>query len=79
MILDDMKRNKEIKKWEPQFTLRLDVEGIHIANYIADFLVTTIHGAQEIHETKGYFTPIGKLKWKLAKVLYKEYKFVLIR
>ena len=79
MILDDMKRTGEIKNWSPQFTLKLDVNGKHIANYIADFLVTKKGGALEIHETKGYFTDLAKLKWRLSQALYPQYKFVLIK
>lgn len=78
MILDDMVKNKEIRGWEPQFTLKLDVNGKHICNYIADFLVDGLVG-YEIHETKGYFTDTAKIKWRLAQALYKEYKFVLIK
>jgi len=81
MILDDMKNNSEIMDWKPQVTLKLDVNGKHICNYVADFYVLkagVIKG--EIHETKGYFTPIGKLKWRLAQALYGDkYKFVLIK
>jgi len=76
ILLDDMKKHKEIKSWTPQYTLRLDINGHHICNYIADFLVNN----NEIHECKGFFTPIGKIKWKLAQALFsKKYKFVLIK
>ena|SRR3990167_5160828 len=78
MILDDMVKTGEIKKWTRQKTLRLDVNGKHICNYIADFMVMK-NGHAEIHETKGFFTPISKLKWRLAIALYPEYKFVLIK
>lgn len=86
MILDDMKRTKEIDSWKGQFTLKLDVNGKHICNYIADFKVVrsiqTDNGGffqEEIHEVKGFFTPISKLKWRLAQALYPQYKFVLIK
>jgi hypothetical protein len=80
MILDDMKNNSEIMDWQPQYVLRLDVNGKHICNYIADFVVVKAgQDNAEIHETKGYFTPISKLKWRLAQALYPDYKFVLIR
>jgi hypothetical protein len=79
MILDDMVKHLEIQGWEPQFTLKLDVNGKHICNYIADFRVWSKTGSCEIHETKGYFTDLAKLKWRLAIALYPEYKFVLIK
>jgi len=85
MILDDMVKCKEINDWSPQYTLKLDVNGKHICNYIADFMVRKIDVSNlakfiiEIHETKGYFTNLAKLKWRLAQALYPEYKFVLIK
>lgn len=78
MILEDMKKHEEIHNWTPQVTLRLDVNDKHICNYIADFLVEKgLH--LEIHECKGFFTPIGKLKYRLAQALYPQYKFKLIK
>lgn len=79
IILDDMLKNKEIDSWTPQFKLRLDINGKHICNYVADFLVKRGRFL-EIHETKGYFSPISKIKWKLAIALYSDkYQFKLIR
>ena len=80
IILDDMVKHKEITSWTPQVTLKLDVNVKHICNYIADFLVTKNKKYKEIREVKGFFTPISKLKWRLAQALYsKDYKFVLIK
>ena len=79
MILDDMKKCKEIKSWEPQFTLRLEVNGKLICKYIADFWVVLPNGDIQITETKGFFSPYSKLKWKLAIALYPNYKFKLIK
>ncbi len=79
MILDDMVKHKEIDSWEPQFTLKLDVNGKHICNYIADFKVIKNKKYIEIRETKGYFTDTAKIKWRLAQALYPKYKFILIK
>lgn len=85
MILDDMVRTGEIQGWESQFKLKLEVNGKKICSYIADFLVVKVDLSNldsitnEIHEVKGYFTPIGKLKWRLAQALYPQYRFVLIQ
>ena len=79
MILDDMVKTGEIDSWTPQFTLKLDVNGKHICNYIADFKVIKNKKYIEIRETKGYFTDTAKIKWRLAQVLYPEYKFILIK
>jgi len=80
MILDDMLRKGEINSWSGQFKLRLDVNGKHICNYLADFLILSKNGQEEVHETKGYFTAVGKIKWKLAQAIYGDkYRFVLIQ
>jgi hypothetical protein len=79
MALDDMKNMGEIKDWTPQYRLKLEVNGQHITNYIADFLVEKTTGQIEIHETKGYFTDSAKIKWRLAQALYPDYKFILIK
>ena len=80
IILNDMIRKKEIISYQMQFPMHLEVNGEKITKYIADFLITKPDGSQEIHETKGYFTKDGKIKWKLAQALYKDkYKFILIQ
>lgn len=80
IALDDMVKLGEIQSWEPQFKLKLDVNGEHITNYIADFIVTTNTGLLEIHEVKGFWTPVATFKWRLAQALYRnEYKFVAIQ
>ena len=79
MILDDMIKTGEIEGWQPQYSLSLNVNEKHICNYIADFLVLKKELVYEIHETKGYFTDTAKIKWRLAQVLYPEYKFILIK
>lgn len=78
--LDLLKRAKEIKEWEGQFRLPLNVNGYHIGNYIVDFLVTMPDGTQEIHEVKGFETDLWRMKWKLTEALYSDkYKMVVIK
>ena len=77
--LDMLVKCKEIQSYETQKTFRLDVNNIHIANYIADFLVVGKHGRLEIHETKGKALSPFTMKWRLMKALYPEYHYELIK
>lgn len=77
--LDLLKKAKQIKDWEGQYRIKLDVNGYHICNYIVDFKVTMPDGSIELHEVKGFRTSTWELKWKLTEALFgKEYKLVVI-
>lgn len=77
--LDWRIKAKEIKEWIPQFKISLDINGCHIANYFIDFKVILKDGTEEYHEVKGFETEIWKMKWKLSKAIYSDWKFVLIK
>ncbi len=77
--LDLMIKAKEVKKWERQHKISIDIDGIHICNYFIDFKVWFTDGRVEYHEVKGYETEVWKLKWKLSKALYPDNNFVLIK
>lgn len=79
MELDWLKKAGEIKEIIPQYKISLDVNGVHIANYFMDFKVIKSDETIEMHEVKGLEMPLWKMKWKLAKALYPEYEFVLIK
>ncbi len=69
----------DIKEVIPQFKLSLDVNDLHICNYIVDFLVINKDGSKELHEFKGFETTLWKIKWRLTEALYgKKYKMVVI-
>ena len=70
--------NSKILSIERQVPFPIEVNGVHICTYKADYVVTPLTGKKEIHEVKGFETPVFKLKWKLMKVLYPEYKFIII-
>lgn len=74
MELDMMKKGKAIKDWKPQHRLSLDVNGVHIANYYVDFMITHNDGSIEYLEIKSYITktPVWRLKWKLSQALYDD-------
>lgn len=77
--LDLMKRHGSVTNWERQVKLPLAVEGVHICNYIIDFVVTYDNGKVEHQEVKGMETPTWKLKFKLAKALYPDINFRVIK
>lgn len=69
--LDLMVKAGEIKSWEKQKRLSLDVNGVHIANYYIDFVVYHNDGTVEYLEIKSPITqtPVWRIKWKLAQAL----------
>lgn len=77
----DMRLNGgDIKGYQKQFKLSLDVNGEHICNYYVDFLVENTDGSVDAVEVKGYETDVWKIKWKLAMALHGDkYNFVLIK
>ena len=74
MELDLMKKGKVIKDWKAQHKLSLDVNGVHIANYFCDFMVTHLDGHIEYLEIKSYITktPVWRIKWKLSQAIYDD-------
>lgn len=71
---------KEIKDYAIQVRFPLDVNGLHIADYIMDFVITHLDESIELVETKGYPTKEWRIKWKLLHALYGNiYKITLIK
>ena len=68
----------EIVDFEMQVVYHLDVNGIHICDYRADFVVKYPDGHGEVEDTKGVETPEFKLKKKLMLAIY-GIKIVIIR
>ena len=78
--LDLRKKAGEIKEIDPQFRLRLDVNGFHICDYLVDFRVVMADGSEELHEVKGWETMLWQYKWRLTEALYGDkYKLVVIK
>lgn len=68
--LELLKYAGEIKDFEEQKVIRLEVNGYWICDYKIDFVVHHLDGITEYIETKGYATDTWKLKWKLFTALY---------
>ena len=67
-----LKKAKHIKDYEPQVKLPLNINGYNIGSYTADFIVHHLDGSKEIVETKGYATPVFRLRWKIVEALYQD-------
>ena len=60
----------DIKDWERQKKICLDVNKHHITNYYVDFEVFHNDGVIEYVEIKGFETPEWRLKWRLFEAIY---------
>lgn len=68
--LELLKKAGEIKDFQEQVKIPIEVNGYHICNYFIDFVIHHNDGSTEYLETKGFSTPVWKLKWKLFEALY---------
>jgi len=68
--LDIRKMAGDIKDWERQIKISLDINGVHLCNYYVDFLIHHNDGTKEYVEIKGFETPIWRLKWKIFEAYY---------
>ena len=65
-----MKRRGEISGLSRQHPFKLDVNGVHIATYYADFVYTDKNGKQHVEDPKGVRTPIFLMKARLMKAIF---------
>lgn len=70
--LDLRKKAGDIKDWERQVRISLDVNGYHICNYYIDFKIIHNDGSIELVEVKGFRTEVWRLKWKLFEAIYSK-------
>jgi hypothetical protein len=55
----------------PQKRFRLDVNGVHVCDYLADFVYFDIERNREVVEdTKGFMTEVARLKLKLVAAVH---------
>ncbi len=72
MDLDLRVKGNDIKSWERQIKIPLDVNGEHISNYYIDFIIEHNDGVKEYVEVKGMETQVWKFKWRLFTAIFKE-------
>jgi len=65
-----MERAKEISNLKRQVTYRIEVGGVLICKYISDFEYDLPNGQHVVEDSKGYRTPIYRLKKKLMKAVH---------
>lgn len=66
-----MEKARLLRDLERQVSYRLDVSGVHVCNYIADFRYTDVQtGLQVVEDAKGVRTPEYKLKAKLMLAIH---------
>ena len=68
--LDYRKKAGDIKDWDRQFKVSIDINGHHICNYYVDFRIFHSDGSIELVECKGMVTPVWDLKRKLLEAVY---------
>ena len=55
----------------PQVVYRLDVNGVHLCNYLADFVYfDNERGCEVVEDTKGHMTEVARLKLKLMAAVH---------
>jgi hypothetical protein len=60
----------EITGLERQVRFAIDVAGLHICDYVADFCYHAVDGTSVVEDVKGMRTPIYRLKRKLMKAVH---------
>lgn len=68
--LELRKKGGDIKDFQEQVVIPLNVNGFTVCTYKIDFVIEHNDGSLEYLETKGYATDVWKLKWKLFEALY---------
>ena len=70
MYLDSELKQGNIRGYDKQVNLDLEVNGYIVCQYRIDFIVYHKDDTIEYVETKGYQTDVWKNKWKLFEALY---------
>lgn len=65
--LDLLIKAKKIKSYSRQHKIPISINGHHICNYIVDFVILKKDNTKELHEVKGFMTPVAKIKIKMAE------------
>ena len=77
--LDLRIKAKDIRSWERQVKIPIEVNGNHICNYYIDFVVTHNDGEKEYVEVKGIETAECKLRWMLCEALHPDWTMTVIK
>jgi len=72
-----LQRAGEIKAFDIQYKIPIEIDGRHITNHYVDFIVFKKGNITEFHEVKGYATELWKLKRKLVEALYPNIAYIV--
>lgn len=70
--LELRKRSGEIEGFDTHIRIPLIVNEYTVCDYYIDFIIYHKDGTEEYVETKGWATPVFKLKWKIFCALYED-------
>ena len=81
--LDRMVEDGEVSDWDRQQKWPLKVNGVKVCTMIPDFVVwypadDRDEARMELHEVKGFATPVYRLKRKLFEALHPDVPYVVI-
>lgn len=76
--LDLRIRANEVESWERQVPIRMEINGMLICKYIADFKALLKDGTYEWTDVKGIETDVFKLKHKLLKALHPDIDLLIV-
>jgi hypothetical protein len=74
--LKALEQAKMITGLERQVSIPIYVSGVKVCTYRADFCYQQ-DGEHVVEDAKGFETDVFKLKWKMVKLLYPQWRFVL--
>lgn len=77
--LDWRIKEGSVMRWERQHKITISLNGRKICDYYIDFKVYMADGSIEYHEVKGAETAVWRLKWKLARAMFPDWKMKIIR
>jgi hypothetical protein len=72
MQLDWRLKSKEIKGWDRQFPVRIEISGEHILTTKVDFQAHENDGSFTLEEMKGFETADYKIKKRLIEIVFLE-------
>ena len=68
--LQDAEARGVISDLKRQVRFRLDVNGVLVCSYVADFTYTNGAGQYVVEDSKGFLTPVYRLKRKMMKACH---------
>lgn len=74
-VCDELRLRKlggDIRDFKVEVTFQLELGGVKLGTYRADFVVDHFDGITEVIEAKGLFFPVFKQKWKIFEGMHRD-------